>query len=66
MDIGKWLAQQRKPEVWQALTGGQRERLEQLGIEPPASELPKPSEPALGPSSGGRPLARSTRPALAL
>ncbi|MEU9222738.1 helicase associated domain-containing protein, partial [Streptomyces sp. NPDC048376] len=48
MDIGKWLARQRKPEVWQALTGGQRERLEQLGITPPASELPKPSAPPLG------------------
>ncbi|MEU3395000.1 DEAD/DEAH box helicase [Streptomyces albidoflavus] len=48
MDIGKWLARQRKPEVWQALTGGQRERLEQLGITPPASELPKSSAPALG------------------
>ncbi|WP_329151606.1 helicase associated domain-containing protein [Streptomyces anulatus] len=48
MDIGKWLARQRKPEVWQALTGGQRERLEQLGITPPVSELPKPSAPALG------------------
>ncbi|MFA3842089.1 helicase associated domain-containing protein [Streptomyces aureus] len=30
MDIGKWLARQRKPEVWQALAVGQRERLEQL------------------------------------
>lgn len=27
MDVGKWLAKQRKPEVWQALTEGQRERL---------------------------------------
>ncbi|MFB6716147.1 helicase associated domain-containing protein [Streptomyces sp. NPDC056237] len=46
MDIGKWLARQRKPEVWQALTDGQRERLEQLGITPlpPAPEAPvKPS-----------------------
>uniref|UniRef100_A0AAU1HMH2 Helicase associated domain protein n=1 Tax=Streptomyces sp. NBC_00180 TaxID=2903632 RepID=A0AAU1HMH2_9ACTN len=48
MDIGKWLARQRKPEVWQALTGGQRERLEQLGIvplapEPEPEELTKPS-----------------------
>ncbi|MFC9752040.1 helicase associated domain-containing protein [Streptomyces sp. NPDC056921] len=30
MDIGKWLAKQRKPEVWEALTDGQRERLEVL------------------------------------
>ena len=46
MDIGKWLARQRKPEVWQALIDGQRERLEQLGITPPAprpEEHPKPS-----------------------
>jgi hypothetical protein len=45
MDIGKWLARQRKPEVWQTLTDGQRERLEQLGIVPLA--LPtEPKEPA--------------------
>ncbi|MGA5291659.1 MULTISPECIES: helicase associated domain-containing protein [Streptomyces] len=43
MDIGKWLARQRKPEVWEALTDGQRERLEQLGIVPLA---PEPEEPA--------------------
>ncbi|MFI1377678.1 Helicase associated domain protein [Streptomyces longwoodensis] len=44
MDIGKWLARQRKPEVWQALTDGQRERLEQLGIAPLAPQEPaKPS-----------------------
>ncbi|MBA6439939.1 DEAD/DEAH box helicase [Streptomyces sp. GMR22] len=42
MDIGKWLARQRKPEVWQGLTDGQRERLEQLGITPLA---PEPQEP---------------------
>ncbi|MFD7498066.1 hypothetical protein ACFV8T_38020 [Streptomyces sp. NPDC059832] len=30
MDIGKLLAKQRKPEVWEALTDGQRERLEVL------------------------------------
>ncbi|MGV9884903.1 Helicase associated domain protein [Streptomyces sp. NPDC003006] len=39
MDIGKWLAVQRKPAVWQALTDGQRGRLEQLGITLPAPEL---------------------------
>ncbi|WP_031050359.1 DEAD/DEAH box helicase [Streptomyces sp. NRRL F-5650] len=43
MDIGKWLARQRTPKVWQALTNGQRERLEQLGITPLA---PEPEEPA--------------------
>ncbi|WP_432139804.1 Helicase associated domain protein [Streptomyces sp. bgisy154] len=47
MDIGKWLIRQRKPEVWQALAAGQRERLEQLGIAPPA---PQPQE-SRGPST---------------
>ncbi|MFE9099045.1 Helicase associated domain protein [Streptomyces sp. NPDC007264] len=42
MDIGKWLAKQRTSKVWQALTDGQRERLEQLGITPLA---PAPEEP---------------------
>ncbi|WP_442805932.1 helicase associated domain-containing protein [Streptomyces sp. NBC_01341] len=35
MDIGKWLAKQRTPAVWQALTEGQRERLEAVGVTPP-------------------------------
>ncbi|CAL9328114.1 hypothetical protein SUDANB146_00012 [Streptomyces sp. enrichment culture] len=48
MDIGKWLARQRKPEIWEALTDGQRERLEQLGITPPA---PEPEEPAKPPTA---------------
>ncbi|MFJ4536562.1 Helicase associated domain protein [Streptomyces tibetensis] len=48
MDIGKWLAKQRKPEVWQALHDGQRERLEQLGITPPA---PQPEAPPAKPST---------------
>ena len=39
MDIGKWLARQRTPKVWAALAQGQRERLEQLGIEAPVQEL---------------------------
>jgi hypothetical protein len=34
MDTGKWLAKQRKPEVWQTLTDGQRKSLEQLGSRP--------------------------------
>ncbi|MFJ4206505.1 Helicase associated domain protein [Streptomyces sviceus] len=45
MDIGKWLARQQTPKVWQALTDGQRERLEQLGITPPAP-APEPEAPA--------------------
>lgn len=46
MDIGKWLARQRKPAVWQSLTDGQRERLEHLGIAPPAPEPAKPAKPS--------------------
>ncbi|MET8103020.1 Helicase associated domain protein [Streptomyces sp. NPDC005236] len=42
MDIGKWLARQRTPKVWKALTDGQRERLEAVGVVPPA---PEPEEP---------------------
>ncbi|GAA0444080.1 helicase associated domain-containing protein [Streptomyces stramineus] len=34
MDIGKWLARQRTPEVWAALTGGQRECLEVISVIP--------------------------------
>jgi superfamily II DNA or RNA helicase len=42
-DIGRWLLRQRQPDVWEQLTDGQRERLEQLGIQP----LPrKPETPA--------------------
>ncbi|UUU18874.1 DEAD/DEAH box helicase [Streptomyces sp. DSM 40750] len=53
MDIGKWLARQRKPEVWQALHDGQRERLEQLGITPlaPAPELEASAKPSTTPLS---------------
>ncbi|MFJ9026332.1 Helicase associated domain protein [Streptomyces sp. NPDC102259] len=43
MDIGKWLAKQQTPKVWEALRDGQRERLQQLGITPPA---PAPEAPA--------------------
>ncbi|MEV6514119.1 Helicase associated domain protein [Streptomyces sp. NPDC051642] len=56
MDIGKWLARQRKPEVWQALTGGQRERLEAVGVTPltptPAPvEQDVPAQPSTTPVS---------------
>lgn len=44
MDIGKWLARQRKPEVWAALTGGQRERLEAIGVVPITAELEAPAK----------------------
>lgn len=43
MDIGRWLARQRKHDVWHGLTDGQREHLEQLGI---TSLTPKPEAPA--------------------
>ncbi|MFF9344893.1 helicase associated domain-containing protein [Streptomyces sp. NPDC014773] len=42
MDVGKWLARQRKPEVWAALADGQRERLEALGV---TTLAPAPVEP---------------------
>jgi superfamily II DNA or RNA helicase len=35
-DIGAWLTEQRAS--WKALSGPQRERLEQLGVQPPADE----------------------------
>ncbi|MFI5662948.1 Helicase associated domain protein [Streptomyces sp. NPDC051684] len=50
MDIGKWLAQQRKPEVWQALADGQRERLEQLGIAPVVPQQTAPAKAPRAPS----------------
>ena len=51
MDIGKWLAKQRTPAVWQALAEGQRERLEQLGIVPLAPEPEEPAKPSMTPLS---------------
>ncbi|MFI8522754.1 helicase associated domain-containing protein [Streptomyces sp. NPDC085481] len=49
MDIGKWLARQRQPEVWTALTDGQRERLETIGVLPHAPELEAPAKPSTTP-----------------
>ncbi|MFD4764224.1 helicase associated domain-containing protein [Streptomyces sp. NPDC058439] len=51
MDIGKWLARQRKPEVWAALSSGQRERLEAIGVVPMAAELEAPEKPSTAPVS---------------
>ncbi|MEU1183771.1 Helicase associated domain protein [Streptomyces sp. NPDC005820] len=51
MDVGKWLAKQQKPEVWQTLMDGQRERLEQLGIVPLAPEPEEPAKPSRAPVS---------------
>ncbi len=46
MDIGKWLAKQRKPEVWTALANGQRERLEATGVVPLPLEPEAPAKPS--------------------
>ncbi|HEY1156516.1 MAG TPA: helicase associated domain-containing protein, partial [Arthrobacter sp.] len=51
MDIGRWLARQRTPKAWQALTDGQRERLQQLGITPPAPEQKAFAKPSTTPVS---------------
>ncbi|MFF0430495.1 Helicase associated domain protein [Streptomyces sp. NPDC004520] len=51
MDIGRWLARQRRPEVWAALSGGQRERLEAFGVLPHAPEAMEFAKPAA--SAGG-------------
>ncbi|RPF30515.1 DEAD/DEAH box helicase [Streptomyces sp. TLI_185] len=49
MDVGKWLARQRMPEVWAALAEGQRERLEAVGVVPsaPAPEGPVAAVPRM-------------------
>ncbi|MFE8018244.1 Helicase associated domain protein [Streptomyces antibioticus] len=54
MDIGRWLARQRKPEVWHGLSAGQRKRLEQLGIMPlpPGAERQAPTMASNGASGG--------------
>lgn len=71
MDIGKWLARQRKPEVWAALADGQRERLEAVGATPLAAPAPveqAPAEPSTAPVSAferGVAAWHSTRPARA-
>ncbi|KPC59216.1 DEAD/DEAH box helicase [Streptomyces chattanoogensis] len=51
MDIGKWLARQRKPEVWAALSDGQRERLRAVGIVPHAPEMKEAAKPSRTPVS---------------
>ncbi|MEU3297915.1 Helicase associated domain protein [Streptomyces longwoodensis] len=50
MDIGKWLARQRKRESWATLTDGQRERLQQLGIAPLDPEPQEHAKPSTAPS----------------
>ncbi|WP_424863396.1 helicase associated domain-containing protein [Streptomyces sp. MMS24-I29] len=64
MDVGKWLARQRKPEVWAALAEGQRERLEAVGVTPlPVTVLPE--APTRAPAEPGMPTGSSTAPASA-
>ncbi len=48
-DVGKWLARQRTTKIWQALTDGQRERLEQLGITPPNPDPETTAKPSTTP-----------------
>ncbi|MFI0264748.1 helicase associated domain-containing protein [Streptomyces sp. NPDC017056] len=50
MDVGRWLAKQRQHAAWQALTDGQRERLEQLGVRPLPPEQEAPAKPSKGAS----------------
>ncbi|MCX5589601.1 DEAD/DEAH box helicase [Streptomyces erythrochromogenes] len=49
MDIGKWLARQQTPAVWQTLTDRQRERLEAIGVAPAAPEPEAPAKPSTAP-----------------
>ncbi|MEU9322010.1 Helicase associated domain protein [Streptomyces sp. NPDC048295] len=49
MDIGKWLDRQRKPEVWAALTDGQRGRLEAFGVIPHSPGLEASVKPSTAP-----------------
>lgn len=49
MDVGTWLARQREHAVWAGLMPQQRDRLEQLGIEP----LPAPPDPPAMVRKGG-------------
>ncbi|GAA1288315.1 hypothetical protein GCM10009646_90020 [Streptomyces aureus] len=51
MNIGKWLAKQRKPEAWAALSDGQRERLEAVGVVPQAPRPEAPAKPSTAPVS---------------
>ncbi|MER5200780.1 Helicase associated domain protein [Streptomyces sp. NPDC002755] len=50
MDIGKWLARQRRPGVWQALTDAQQGRLNQLGITPLPPAPKEPGKPSAMPA----------------
>ncbi|POX55115.1 helicase [Streptomyces sp. Ru71] len=45
LDIGRWLARQRQPTVWQGLLPEQRRRLEALGVTPLPAQ-PAPAKPS--------------------
>ncbi|MFH8717723.1 helicase associated domain-containing protein [Streptomyces zaomyceticus] len=47
MNIGRWLTRQRRPDVWAALTDGQRERLQAVGVLPHTPAL-KPAQTETG------------------
>jgi hypothetical protein len=64
MDVGKWLARQRKPEVWAALTDGQRERLEAIGVTP--LHAPAPVEPDVSAEPSTAPMSAFDRGVAAL
>ncbi|MFE9333194.1 Helicase associated domain protein [Streptomyces sp. NPDC006925] len=63
MDIGRWLARQRKPEVWAALAQGQRERLEAVGVTPHA---PAAVESEVSAESSTKPMSAFERGVAAL
>jgi hypothetical protein len=65
MDVGKWLARQRKPEVWAALTEGQRERLEAVAVTVLA-EAPAPVEPDVSVEPSTAPVSAFERGVAAL
>ncbi|WP_079088860.1 helicase associated domain-containing protein [Streptomyces scabiei] len=65
MDIGKWLARQRKPEVWAALTDGQHERLEAVGVTMLAP-APAPVEPDVSAEPSTAPVSAFERGVAAL
>lgn len=66
MDIGTWLTRQRRPDIWAALTKGQRERLEAIGVIPHAQALAGPAgaeeEPAEPTTTLGAPAGPSPAP----
>ncbi|MFE5948173.1 Helicase associated domain protein [Streptomyces sp. NPDC056480] len=66
MDIGRWLARQRQPKVWAALTEGQHERLEAIGVVPHAPELEAPAVPVAAVGASTAPVGAFERGVAAL